>query len=341
MEEGSRLVAESPSYTKAEDKLYRLAGAAISDTTLWRIFGEVGEQSLAILEGEEAASSAPIEEEEQAGMERVEAFDPLIGERASTSVDGTMVLTREEGWKEVKGVTVSVIEEGPGRNKRSRHHSEAARSAATEPEIHLTRHSYRLRLASADDFALVQYAEADRRRLQYARDLASVNDGAPWCWRITIDNLPEAIEILDWAHALGHVAAVGQAAFGEESAEAEAWYKEVKDVLWEGAVEQLLGEKWQKLPRRQRQRGKTIRNGRAYFREHKDRMRYKTFRDQGYPIGSGVVESACKNVVQWRMKRGGARWSKERVNPMLAVLGELHSGRWDELWGRVRLLRCA
>jgi len=37
-----------------------------------------------------------------------------------------------------------------------------------------------------------------------------------------------------------------------------------------------------------------------------------------------------------KMKRGGARWVPERVNPMLAALGELHSGRWDEMWGRIR-----
>lgn len=340
MEEGSRLVAESPSYANAEDKMYRLTGASISDTTLWRLFGVVSEQVLAILEGEEAACAAPIETEEAPGVERVAEFDPLVGERACISVDGTTVLTREEGWREVKGVTVSAIEEEPAGPAGSRAEPPGGEESR-EPAVHLTRHSYRLRLADVDTFTWTQCAEADRRRIGYARDLASVNDSSSWCWRISGENQPEAVEILDWGHAMEHVSAVAQAAFGEGSAEAEAWYKEAERVLWDGAVETLLGEKWRELPRRQRQRGKTIRNGRVYFREHRERMRYKAFREQGYPIGSGSMESVCKNVVQWRMKRGGARWSRERVNPMLAVLGELHSGRWAEAWARTRRARCA
>lgn len=341
MEEGSRLVAESPSYVNAEDKLSRLTGAYVSDTTLWRVVGEVGEVALATLEGEEAASAAPIMEEEEPGAERVTEFDPLVGERACVSVDGTTVLTREEGWKEVKGTTISAVQERPGRNAPGREGKSQGATVSSEPEIRLTRHSYRMRLADVDRFALVQGAESDRRRVQYAQELVSVNDGSPWCWRVSGDNHPEAVEILDWSHALEHLSAVAQAGFGEGSAEAEGWYKEAEAVLWNGEVERLLGEMWQKIPRRARERGKTIRNGRDYFREHKERMRYKAFREQGYPIGSGSMESACKNVVQWRMKRGGARWAKNRVNPMLALLGESHSGRWAEMWERVQWVRCA
>ncbi len=339
MEEGSRLVAESPSYAHAEEKVQRLTGAAISDTTLWRLFGEVGEMSLAILEGEEAAINAPVGEEEMPGEERCEAHDPVVGERVSVSTDGFFILTREEGWREVKAVSVSVIEAGPGRNAREREAEEKGGRSEGEPEIHLTRHSYRFRMANAAEFAGIHYAEIARRRVPYAGEIVSVNDGAGWCWQIAGDNLPEAVEVLDWAHAMEHVKAVAQAAFGEESEGAEKWYEEVETILWEGDVERVLGEKWCDLPRRQRQRGKTIRNGRAYFREHRERMRYKEFRQRGYPIGSGTIESGGKNGIQWRMKRGGARWSTDRVNPMLAVLGELSSGRWSELWERIRLLK--
>jgi len=73
-----------------------------------------------------------------------------------------------------------------------------------------------MRLADADASALVQGAEADRRRVQYACDLEVVNDGGPWCWRLTRDYYPEAIAILDWAHAAGHVKVVAEAAPGAE-----------------------------------------------------------------------------------------------------------------------------
>jgi len=325
-EESSRLGTTSPSFRVAAENRTRLTGVEMSHATLWRIHQDVGEAMLAVLEGEEAVSNAPLEAEEDPGQERVAAFDPVVGERVSISLDGTTVPVREEGWKEVKGVRISVLAE----------RSVAGPESAEEAEVHLTRHSYRMRMADAATFAPVQGAEADRRRVPYARNTECVNDGAPWCWRITADYYPEALEVLDWGHATEHINAVGQAAFGEGSDAAVEWYNKAKEDLWQGAVETLLGERWQELPRRQRERGKTIRSGRAYFREHRERMRYQDFREQGYAIGSGTIESACKNVIGWRMKRGGARWAPERVNPMLAALGELHSGRWDEMWGRIR-----
>ncbi len=330
----------APSYRQAQASVARLSGATLGNTTLWRITGAVGEEMLAVLEGEEAVSNAPLEVEEEPGQERVAAFDPVVGERVSVSLDGTTVLVREDGWKEVKGISVSVIEPGPADEPGVAGEPTTA-AEPPEPAIHLTRHSYRMRLADADAFALVQGAEADRRRVQYARDLEVVNDGGPWCWRLTCDYYPEAIEILDWAHAAGHIKVVAEAAFGEGSARATAWYEQGKAALWEGEVETLLGKHWQEVPRRQRERGKTIRNGRAYLREHRERMRYPDFRAQGYAIGSGTIESACKNVVGWRMKRGGARWARDRVNPMLALLGEENSGRWIETWGRIQELKCA
>jgi len=169
------MVAESPSYANAEEKIYRLTGASISDTTLWRLFGEVSEEVLATLEGEEAVCATLPEEEEEPGEERVEEFDPLVGERACLSVDGTTVLTREEGWKEVKGVTISAIEERTGEPGEAQT-KEGER--AGEPQVRLTRHSYRMRMADVETFTWIQYAEAERRRLQYARDLASVCRGA-------------------------------------------------------------------------------------------------------------------------------------------------------------------
>lgn len=209
-----------------------------------------------------------------------------------------------------------------------------------EPRVHLTRHSYRMRLAEADRFEGVQATEADRRRVQYASKLSAVHDGGPWCWRLSAATYPEAVEILDWPHGLEHLSNVAKAAFGEATPQAQTWYEAAEALLWAGAVEKVL-DKWRELPRRRGERGKTIRKGRDYVQEHRARMRYQEFREQEYPIGSGSMESAVKNVVQWRMKRGGARWAEERVNPMLGMLGEFHSRRWDEMWQRVRLAKCA
>lgn len=340
-EESSRLAITSPSYQVAEENFYRLTGAAISDTTIWRVAGPVGDQMLAALVEEEAQSNAPVQAEEEPWQERVAEHDPLLGQQANVSIDGTTICVVEEGWKEVKGVAVSAVEVVPEGSKQRKKKRTSQKDAPAEPAIRLVRHSYRMRLTDADTFALVQGTEADRRRVQYARGLSCVHDGGPWIWRISADFYPEAQEILDWCHGMGNVAKVAQAAFGEGSVQAKQWFEAVKDLFWEGDGASVLGEKWQELPRRRNDRGRVIRNGWEYLQTHQQRMRYKEFREAGYPIGSGVIESACKNVVGWRMKRGGARWSKERVDPMLTMLGEYHSGRWAERWEQIQLAECA
>src|SRR5205814_3120699 len=60
---------------------------------------------------------------------------------------------------------------------------------------------------------------------------------------------------------------------------------------------------------------KSLETERGYFRRNAERMRYATYRDQGLPVGSGVVESAVKHLVQHRMKRAGMRWSELALAP--------------------------
>ena len=61
-------------------------------------------------------------------------------------------------------------------------------------------------------------------------------------------------------------------------------------------------------------------------------MQYPTFRDQGWPIGSGMVESANKNVVEARLKGTGMHWERSHVNPLLALRTAVCNERWQELW---------
>ena len=68
-------------------------------------------------------------------------------------------------------------------------------------------------------------------------------------------------------------------------------------------------------------------------------MDYPTYRQQGWPIGSGSVESANKRVMQARLTRAGMRWERAHVNPMLALRTAICNERWDESWQTVRSQR--
>ena len=65
-------------------------------------------------------------------------------------------------------------------------------------------------------------------------------------------------------------------------------------------------------------------------------MRYAEFRAQGYPIGSGTVESACKRVIGARPKQAGMRWTKAGAQAVLSLRSQLLSGRWEAIWPLTR-----
>jgi hypothetical protein len=70
----------------------------------------------------------------------------------------------------------------------------------------------------------------------------------------------------------------------------------------------------------------------TYVFHQRQRMDYARYRQTGYPVGSGSVESGCKIVVQERMKQAGMRWSREGAQAMLALRCVLLSDCWDEVW---------
>jgi hypothetical protein len=318
-----------PSFEIAVETLSRLAGVWMAKATLWRRHGEVAgqiEQQLAA-EEEELSEWGSYEEEEK---EHVAAQAAVEGQ-ASVSIDGTMIRVEGEGYREVKMVSVSEVE----KVESSSNGKSKVEGAAGEEELRLTRHSYRAVLGEKGAFEPGLRAELVRRRVRDAAEITSVNDGAEWIWDLVRRYLPEGrAEVLDWSHAVQNLAKAAAAGWGEGTAEAQAWLAARKVELWEGRVA-AVGAALVQLPRRRGERGKVIRNVHEYVTRHAKRMEYGRFRAEGRPIGSGTVESGAKNVVQWRMKRGGQTWSSKGAGRMLAGLGEVHSGRWDSACRRL------
>jgi hypothetical protein len=69
-----------------------------------------------------------------------------------------------------------------------------------------------------------------------------------------------------------------------------------------------------------------------YLRKREGLMQYPQFRQQGWPIGSGMVESANKNVVEARLKGTGMHWERNHVNPMLTLRNAVCNDRWRKMW---------
>jgi len=162
-------------------------------------------------------------------------------------------------------------------------------------------HSYRAGFWEVKGFAEVQWAEAKRRGVEWAKRLTSVNDGALWIWVLAPLCYPLAVEVVDWWHAVERLWKVGNLVFGQGSELANAWVKARKDGLWRGEVAKVIGAlRWVRSG--SEEVTKEARLLREYLSEHAERMRYEQFREAGKPVGSGTVESGCKNVVGTRLK---------------------------------------
>lgn len=240
-----------------------------------------------------------------------------------------MVLIREEGWKEAKLTTISEVEVRPAAERPAKEGAGSRR--AGDPLVKLKGHSYQAGVWDADTMALHQYAEGLRRGIDRCQRLSSVNDGAPWIERITDLNFPEAVQIVDWHHAEGRLWKVSKAVFGERSPEGKGWVEERLDHLWSGEVKKVEAA-LEELDLGQERWPDEVRQAPGYFAGNRKRMRYDEFRTEGYPIGSGTVESGINTVIHHRMKRPGRGWERSNGQAMLAGLSELHSGRFDQAW---------
>jgi hypothetical protein len=309
-------------------KSFELAAEAYNDAT----GGHMSKDSLRrVTEG----WGQVVEEKRQAEAEQVyasEAPQPAsqivtvnkpIQERANISSDGGMILVREEGWKEVK---MSVISEVKPKTVQT-----TKQATSPETRILLTRHSYQAGLWSADEMGQHQYLEGARRQVNLCPRLTSVNDGAPWIERITTSNYPQVVQIIDWSHAQERLWKVAKAAFGEGSLPSQQWVEKQVDLLWHGRVNEVVSA-LQALDWNQISCLDDVRQSPAYFESRQSKMDYALFRQAGYPIGSGTVESGINIVVHHRMKRQGRGWERQTAQAMLAALSEFHSGRFQSAW---------
>ena len=176
------------------------------------------------------------------------------------------------------------------------------------------------------------HAEALRRGLGQAAGALVIADGAVWIWRLADDRFKDARQRLDFYHAVQHLAAVGRALFGEDKAKLKEWLRPlVRQLQNQSAIKVIhqLEEILKGLPE-----GTTVEAVRkevAYFHEHQDRMDYRKGRRQGEPIGSGAIESTCRQA-QCRFKRPGQYWSREGDESLLCLETFWRNHRWHLLF---------
>lgn len=262
---------------------------------------------------------------EQMQLEEVERLEkempraPKGADKLQISADGAMIPLLHGVWAEVRTLVIGEVQ--PIVEEKG------------EKVVHTHNLSYFSRKVSAQEFQRLALVEMYRRRVENAKEVAAIMDGADWEQGFTDYHCPQATRILDFPHAAEHVNGIGEFLHGEHTPESLAWLKERLHRLKHEGPDGLLLE-FQQL-QQQYPQSQSISGNLAYLEKRKAQMQYPRFQAQGWPIGSGIVESGNKIVVEARLKGSGMHWAEEQVNPMLAIRNIICSDRWKEEWPKI------
>ena len=171
--------------------------------------------------------------------------------------------------------------------------------------------------------------EALRAGLGRAQETLALADGGKWIWNLVEDRWPHARQLLDFFHASQHLNELALAVNPEEPA-AQRWLEKNLHQLRHGQEEKALAEIAQ-LPAPRGERGEVVRKQKKYFTGQSQRMNYEERAARGWPIGSGAVESACRQS-QCRFKRSGQFWTQRGFRHLNAIDEARRNKHWDELW---------
>jgi hypothetical protein len=182
----------------------------------------------------------------------------------------------------------------------------------------------------AVEFARRLHWQGLREGLGRAKAQLLVADGAPWIWNVAQDRWASAVEVLDFYHASQHLWDLGRALHGQDETAAARWAEPRRHQLRHGRQQKVLAEISRlKVPRGEA--GKVVRREQNYFAIHSQRVNYQKIQRRGWPIGSGSVESACRQR-QCRFKRPGQFWTVQGMRHLGALIEARHNHHWDELW---------
>lgn len=165
--------------------------------------------------------------------------------------------------------------------------------------------------------------------VEKAKDVQFIGDGAPWIWnrakpmllRLGVEK-SKIIETLDYYHAMEHL---NELMVYVEKDQKETVFKKLKQGLWEGDITKI-----------KRQITKGILGvdldeftPYKYFLKNRKRIDYQSFKSENRPIGSGVIESGIRRVINLRFKSPSTFWYPENVEKLILMRGIALSGRWE------------
>ena len=286
------------SFRQSSRKIEQLFGQKVSDNTIERVVQQVGTI---------AAKDQRRQLDEFLANRHIPPAT-VSPDRLYIAADGTT--SREvDGWHEVKTGTIYWRDGDFNSDKR-----------------------YVACFDNSAVFGWYLWLEACKCGLRDAREVVYLGDGAGWVRSEHANHFGRATFIIDWYHLEEHVWDCGKLLLGEGTQATGRWAAKVLALLWDGWTKKVLDYLTRQRKKYRGHKAKAIDDLYHYIFVNEEQMRYDVFRSQGYDIGSGAAEGACKNVVGKRLKQSGMIWTRLGSSSVLALRLAWLNGRWEQLW---------
>ena len=274
----------------------------------------------------------------------------------ATSLDGVLVPDKE-AQKEAKAAREEAEKEGLRKTSGPAGYREVGCGTVTlyappenvdsdDPEERAPIRLSTVRYARAPEYkkkTLTEQLDAEVDAIVAVRPdltLVALADGAEENWRyFEGEKWEEAIKIVDHGHASQHLKAA-LATYYRDTIDGRAEYERLRLILRDkpGGIDEVIGE-LNRLDRKLYERNhprrrKLLRKERKYFKNQRERMDYAYYQELGLPIGSGVVEAACKTLATQRLKQSGMNWGDGK-QPILTIRSLQQSDRWENGWALI------
>ena len=303
--------------------LQRLTGVQLSPGTIWNWVQLVGHQAMGQLQQEIQQLTDGVYPAAEPISHQVARMPLVLG------ADGVMVPLRpyqgqphgKPQWREVKVAILVRLGRRFTRKGKDICQLHQRRLVAVLGDIEALRPRLLL--------------EALRQGLHSAEHIVWLSDGGRGFWGLYQDCFAHcAIGILDFYHAAQNLWKAAAAALDGRTTKAHQWFRLVRHQLRHGEAESVIAQlalaiNFRSFPTNVHN---TLRHVHDYLETHRDHIKYDHFKALGLPLGSGMVESACKWLIQQRFKGVGMRWSEDGFNHLLHLRLAWVNGRFDNLF---------
>jgi hypothetical protein len=300
-----------------------LTGVKVSGKSIWLWMQDFGQRAMTQLEAQLQALAEGILPTQEAMTAATKSLPLLIG------ADGVMVPFRpaektpkgKTKWREVK---VGILA------RLGQRITKAGKQVPLLSQRRLV-----AVLGNIDALSPRLWLEATRQGILSSPRVVWLADGGIGFWRLFEERFaPYATGILDFYHAAQNVWKGTKKWLDGRTQRARNWFITARRQLRRGQANQVLADieaalALGGLPPSAHQ---SLTNLYNYLDKHRDHIDYAKFKELGLPIGSGLVESACKWLIQQRFKGVGMRWSEDGFNHLLHLRLAWVNGRFDDLF---------